>query len=437
MTTELIRMTNPTSFPTFSFVTLLNMAHIQIKPFHAVHPPSSDASRVASVPYDVINSVEATEIASGNPDSFMHVVRSEVDLPEDCSPYDKKVYAKARENYEKLLQSGSLIKDPDLGIYLYRQCTGDHHQVGIVACCHVDDYNKNLIKKHEKTMQVKEDDRTNHVLGLNANAGPVFLTYRGHDDIDAIVAEEMINRPMFHFVADDGVTHTGWRVENQDALLQACSSIDFAYVADGHHRSASAARAAAEKRIANPNHDGSEEYNWFLAVLFPASQLDILAYNRIVLDLNGFTPESLIEALARVGKVTKTVDPIPEAAGTFCIYLGKDYGWYKVVFDPDSIDASNPIASLDVDLLQQRVLTPLLGVGDPQSDNKIDFVGGIRGTRALEERVDSGNAAVAFSMYHTTIDQLLDVANAGLIMPPKSTWFEPKLRSGLFVHELS
>ncbi|HIB84807.1 MAG TPA: DUF1015 domain-containing protein [Chromatiaceae bacterium] len=298
----------------------------------------------------------------------------------------------------------------------------------------MDDYNNNIIRKHEKTRQVKEDDRTNHVLGINANSGPVFLTYRDHAEIDVIVNDEMNKRPMFHFDADDDVTHTGWRVESESELLQAYSNIDLAYVADGHHRIASAARAAVALQEANPNHDGSEEYNWFLAVLIPASQLHILPYNRIVFDLHGVSPEEFIEKLSEVAEGTNTDDPSPNTSGSFCCYLGKEYGWLHCQFQ--NIDASDPIASLDVDLLQQRILAPLLGVGDPRSDTRIDFIGGIRGTEELERRVDEGDAAIAFSLVATTIDQLLSVADANLIMPPKSTWFEPKLRSGLFVHEL-
>ena len=411
------------------------MKSLQIRPFNAVYPPTSVAPKVASVPYDVVNRCEATAIAEANADSFMHVVRSEVDLPLDCSPYDKRVYVEARKNYQALRDSGALTKDSTPSLYLYRQCMGEHHQVGLVACCHVDDYNNNRVRKHEKTRQIKEDDRTNHVLGIKANSGPVFLAYRGHETIDAIIKEEMNKRPMFHFVADDGVTHTGWRVECEDELLEACKCIDVAYVADGHHRSASAARAAVELAQANPNHDGTEEYNWFLTVLFPASQLHILPYNRIVGDLQGNSPEELLTKLQELGTLKETDNPIPERSGTCCLYLGKEAGWHSLEFD--DIDLDDPIASLDVDLLQQRILTPILGIGDSRNDTRIDFVGGIRGTDELERRVDDGDAAIAFSMYATTIDQLLDVADANLIMPPKSTWFEPKLRSGLFVHELS
>jgi len=414
------------------------MTSILIRPFQAVHPPAGDAIRVASVPYDVITRSEASIIATENEDSFIRVIRSEVDFPEDVSPYDPKIYTRARENYDRLLQEGMLEKDTKSSVYLYRQCIGDRYQVGIVACCHVDDYNKHRIRKHEKTREVKENDRTNHVLGMHANTGPVFLTYRGHPDIDSIIEDEMITRPMFHFVASDGVTHTGWRIDDETALLAAFAHVDTAYVADGHHRIASAARAAKVLQESNPNHDGSEEYNRFLAVLFPASQLHILPYNRTVSDLHGHSPEAFLAALKNAGTLVSTNDPTLLSAGSFCMYMGKEHGgWFRLDLDPQSIDTNDPIASLDVELLQQRVLSPILGIGDPRSDTRIDFVGGIHGSVALEHHVDNGNAAVAFSLCATTIDQLLTVADAQLIMPPKSTWFEPKLCSGLFVHELN
>ncbi len=412
------------------------MSTLRIKPFHAVHPCGGDAPNVASVPYDVVNREEAAAIACENEDSFIRVVRSEIDLPSVC-PYDETVYIQARKNYDRLKEIGALIKDKEAGLYLYRQIMGDHKQVGLVACCHVDDYNTGLIKKHEKTRQAKEDDRTKHVIALDANSGPVFLTYKGTDAIDALVDEEINKRPMFHFVASDGVTHTGWKIENENAFLHAFEEIPVAYVADGHHRSASAARAAVECKNANPNHNSSEEYNWFLTVLFPTTQLDILPYNRIVVDLNGKTTESFLEELKTIGTVTPCKKATPDKQGTFCVYLGEQSGWHRIDISPNTIDSNDPIASLDVDLLQQRILVPMLGVGDPRSDTRIDFVGGIRGTKELENRVNIGSAAVAFSMYPTTIEQLLAVADADLIMPPKSTWFEPKLRSGLFSHDLS
>ena len=413
------------------------MSTLRIRPFRAVHPCGGDAPIVASVPYDVIDRKEATQLAKDNEDSFIRVVRSEVDLPEPTNPYDETVYKRARANYDRLKEIGALVTDQEAGLYLYRQVMGKHKQVGLVACCHVDDYTNGYIKRHENTRKVKEDDRTNHILALEANSGPVFLTYRGLDSINSLVDEEVNKRPMFHFVADDGVTHTGWKVENERTFLKAFGEVPIAYVADGHHRSASAVRAAKILQQENKNHNGNEEYNWFLAVLFPSTQLDILPYNRVVADLCGKTPKFFLEELASIGTVTRSEHTTPDQSGSFCVYLGEDSGgWHTVVINPDSIDGDDPIASLDVDLLQQRVLLPMLNVGDPRSDIRIDFVGGIRGTKELEERVNSGSAAVAFSLYPTTIEQLLDVADADLIMPPKSTWFEPKLRSGLFSHDL-
>ena len=422
---------------TLNWYTCKSMSKLRIKPFCAVHPCSGDAPNVASVPYDVVSREEAKAMACANEDSFIRVIRSEIDFPDSTDPYDQSVYEQARCNYERLKKIGALIKDQQAGLYLYRQCMGDRHQVGLVACCHVEDYNSGIVKKHENTRKVKEDDRTNHVLALDANSGPVFLTYRGTNAIDALVVEEINKRPMFHFVAQDGVTHTGWKVENDSSMLEAFNDIPVAYVADGHHRSASAARAAIELRNADESHDGTEEYNWFLSVLFPSSHLSILAYNRVVKDLHGKTPDEFLAELATIGTLATCDDATPKQTGNFCLYLGKDSGgWYKCTLHPELIDMSDPVASLDVDVLQQRILSPMLGIGDPRSDTRIDFVGGIRGTQELERRVNNGSAAVAFSLFPTTIDQLLDVADADLIMPPKSTWFEPKLRSGLFVHDL-
>ena len=340
------------------------MKPLQIRPFRAIHPPTSDAPKVSCPPYDVINRDEAKGIAKDNVDSFMRVIRSEIGLPDDCSPYDGGVYEEAKKNFNALLESGALMRDKKPSLYLYRQCLGERHQVGLVACCHIDDYKNNRIRKHEKTRKAKEDDRTKHVLSINANSGPVFLAYRGNPEIDKLIVEEMNKRPMFHFVADDGVTHTGWRVECEVELIKASESIETAYIADGHHRSESAARAALVLANANPNHDGSEEYNWFLAVLFPSSQLHILPYNRVVLDLNGHTPEKIIAQCKELGTLAKTDTPTPATTGSCCIYLGKNFGWYQLNFS--EINTNDPIASLDVDLLQQRILAPILGIDDPR-----------------------------------------------------------------------
>jgi uncharacterized protein (DUF1015 family) len=407
---------------------------MRLHPFRALRPPPAIAGEVAAVPYDVVNREEAAALAAGNPLSFLHVGRPDIDLPADTDPYDARVYAQGRAALDAFLADGTLVRDGEPALYLYRLIMDGRQQVGIVGCVHVDDYEHDLIRKHEKTRKDKEDDRTRHVLTLSAHAEPVFLAYRPVAAVDALVAAATAAAPLYDFTAPDGVQHSLWKVAPADALVRAFAAVPLSYVADGHHRSASAWRAGKERRAANPQHTGDEEYNWFLAVLFPSDQLHILPYNRLVKDLNGLTPEQFRAKLGGLGRVERTTDPVPPVAGSFCVYLPG--GWWRVTIDPATIDARDPIGSLDVSLLQERVLTPLLGVGDPRTDKRIDFVGGIRGTGELERRVDSGEMAVGFSMHPTTMDQLLAVSDAGAIMPPKSTWFEPKLRSGLLVHEM-
>ena len=408
---------------------------MRLNPFRAVRPRPDLAAQVAAVPYDVVNRAEAAELARGNPHSFLHVGRSDIDLPDDVDPYDPRIYSRAREALDELLARGTLLQDSRPGLFLYRQVMNGRAQTGVVGCVHVDDYERDLIRKHEKTRQDKEDDRTRHVLTLNANAEPVFLTYRGRPEIDALVDGIVsASPPLYDFTAPDGVRHTVWTVPDPGALARAFGGVPHSYVADGHHRSASAWRAGKELRAKNPSHRGAEEYNWFLAVLFPADQLRILPYNRVVRDLKGQTPSEVLDRLGRLGKLAATKDATPDRTGVFCVYL--DRRWHRLELDPAGIDRSDPIASLDVSLLQDRVLSPILGIGDPRTDKRIDFVGGIRGTAELERRVNSGEMAIAFSLYPTTLDQLMAVSDAGQVMPPKSTWFEPKLRSGLFVHEL-
>ena len=407
---------------------------LRINPFAAIRPQPNLAPRVASVPYDVITSAEARELAKDNPLSFLHVVKPEIDLPETTNLYDDSVYAKARENLDRFISDGTLSREAEPKLYLYRQVMDHRAQIGLVCCCHIDDYAANVIKKHEKTRQDKEDDRTRHVKTLNANTGPVFLTYRDQAAIDALVENDMNARPLYHFDAADGVTHTIWTIENPSPYVEAFKQVPCASVADGHHRSASAARAGAERRGANPDHTGQEEYNWFLTVLFPAGQLNILPYNRVVKDLNNQTPLAVLRRLRELGKLSETKDPSPDRPGVFCFYV--DGVWHRLELQESLIDEADPVHSLDVAVLQQHVLAPIFGIDDPRTSDRIDFVGGIRGTDELEKRVNHGDAAVGISMHHTTIDQLLTVADAGLFMPPKSTWFEPKLRSGLFVHSL-
>ncbi len=405
---------------------------MRLHPFDALRPKPELAARVAAVPYDVVNRNEAAELARDNPYSFLHVGRSDIDLPKDVDPHDDRVYSGARAALDDLISRGILVREGTPALYLYRQIMGGRAQVGLVGCVHIDEYERNIIRKHEKTRQDKEDDRTRHVLTLEAHAEPVFLTYRERVEIDGLAAPVLLTSPLYDFPAPDNVRHTVWRISDPAAWVDAFQRVPHAYVADGHHRSASAWRAGIERREANPNHQGNEEYNWFLAVLFPRNQLTILPYNRLVRDLGGSSPAEVLQALRAVGRVSPAQHPQPSRPGTFGVYLAA--AWYEVELDEGSIDRKDPIGSLDVSLLQDRVLGPVLGIGDPRIDSRIDFVGGIRGTAELERRVDSGEMAIAFALYPTTIDQLMAVSDAGAIMPPKSTWFEPKLRSGLFVH---
>jgi uncharacterized protein (DUF1015 family) len=408
---------------------------MRLNPFRAVRPRPDLAAQVAAVPYDVVNRAEAAELARGNPHSFLHVGRSDIDLPQDVDPYDARIYSRAREALDDLLARGTLLRDPERRLFLYRQVMDGRAQTGVVGCVHVDDYERDVIRKHEKTRPDKEDDRTRHVLTLNANAEPVFLTYRGRAEIDRLVEKATIAKPLYDFTAPDGVGHTVWSPPDGESLIRAFSPVSHAYVADGHHRSASAWRAGKELKAKNSSHRGDEEYNWFLAVLFPSDQLRILPYNRVVRDLAGQTAEQVLERLRGLGSLSPATDPVPERSGVFCVFL--DGRWHRLELSAAGIDRADPIASLDVSLLQDRVLSPILGIGDPRTDKRIDFVGGIRGTAALERRVRSGEMVIAFSLHPTTLDQLMAVSDAGHVMPPKSTWFEPKLRSGLFVHELS
>lgn len=408
---------------------------LRIRPFPALRPKPNMASRVASVPYDVVNTAEARALADGNAASFLHVIRPEIDLPEGTDIHADEVYETARANLQRLIEEDILIREDGPRMYLYRQVQDHRSQVGLVCCCHIDDYARDIIKKHERTRKDKEDDRTRHMLAINANPGPVFLTYRPHPEIDRLIEADENSRPLYHFNAPDGVTHTVWHVDDASTYIDAFGRhVPVAYVADGHHRSASAARAGAERRAGDADHTGDEEYNWFMCVLFPSQQLHILPYNRVVNDLNGHSPEQVLAALGEIGRVNDIISPNPAHSGAFCFYL--DGSWRQMTVDEAKIDRSDPVASLDVALLERLVLEPIFGISDIRTDPRIDFVGGSRGTSELERRVNEGDAKIAFSMYPTSIDQLLDVADAGEIMPPKSTWFEPKLRSGLFVHTL-
>ena len=407
---------------------------MRIKAFRALRPRAELAARVAAVPYDVVSRTEAAALAEGNPDSFLHVGRSDIDLPADTDPYDPRIYAAAKTALDRLIAGGTLVRDAEPALFLYRQIMDGRTQTGVVACVHVDDYECDIIRKHEKTRKDKEDDRTRHMLTLNAHAEPVFLTYRSRPELDRLSGAAAASPALYDFAAADGVRHMVWRLSDVKPWVDAFARVPLAYVADGHHRSASAWRAGRERRAGNPRHSGDEEYNWFLAVLFPSSELRILPYNRLMKDLNGLSPAGFRARLAEVGRLEATTDPTPPAPGSFCFFF--DGRWERLTLDPRSLDRGDPIGSLDVSLLHDRILGPILGIGDPRTDKRLDFVGGIRGPDELERRVRSGEMALAISIYPTTLEQLLAVADAGEIMPPKSTWFEPKLRSGLFVHEL-
>ena len=405
-----------------------------IRPFSALRPPTDKAEQVASPPYDVVNTQEARALASGNPLSFLHVSRPEIDMADGTDIYSEPVYQKAAENFERLTKECPLQRDDPPSIYLYRLIMGEHEQIGIVACCAVDEYDKDIIRKHERTRPDKEDDRTRHILTLRAQTGPVFLTYRPSRDVDTMVMDTTMSDAIFDFTAEDGIEHTIWRVPDALRFTYAFRDVPFLYIADGHHRAASASRARAALREQNPSHTGEEEYNYFLAVLFPSDQLQILPYNRIVRDLNNRSPQEFLAEVREKFRVTDNTEPTPAASRQWSMYL--DGRWYGLSLGDDVPLTSDPVASLDVSLLQDHLLDPILGIKDVRTDKRIDFVGGSRGTAELERLVKEGHAAVAFSLNPTTVDDLLKVSDAGSIMPPKSTWFEPKLRDGLLIHTI-
>lgn len=407
---------------------------IRLHPFRAWRPAPALADRVAAPPYDVVNRSEAAAFAAGNPVSFLRVGRSDIDLPPEVGEFDQRVYDQARSTLRAFMADGTLRQDAAPSIYLYELTREGRSQVGVVGCVHLDDYANDLIKKHERTTKEKEDDRTKHIVELNAHAEPVILTFAAEPTVDALLAAEMRRAPVHDFTSSDGVRHRVWHVQEPATYVAAFQRIPALYVADGHHRCASAWRAREELKDRNPDHTGQEEYNWFPAVLFPSSQLLILSYNRVVRDLRGLTAEAFLERLRGLGEVSSGADPVPDRAGVFCVYLAGS--WYRVAFDPSTIDATDPVKSLDADLLYERVLASILGIGDIRTDKRVEFVGGARGTAELARRVDSGEMAVAFSLFPVQIAQVMAISDAGAIMPPKSTWFEPKLRSGLFVHSL-
>ena len=409
---------------------------MRLRSFQGLVPTPDKAAQVAAVPYDVVNRAESKALGAGNPINLIHVDRAEIDLPDEVGDYDAQVYAKAKENFLKLQADGILVRESAPCMYLYRQVMGEHAQTGLVGVCHIEDYENDIIRKHEKTRKVKEDDRTRLVDTLSANTGPIFLTYRDNDAVLELTKKhEQNDAPINDFTAPDGIRHQVWRLPAEtcakiEALFE--KKVPLAYVADGHHRSASAARVGKERREANPNHTGEENYNWFLNVLFPASELKILPYNRAVKDLNGHTLEGFLRVVGSIFTMTADDRKEPTKPGQACMYIGGV--WHTLEWQPTP--GATPEDALDVSILQKRLLAPVLGIEDPRVSTGIDFIGGIRGTAELEKLVDSGSHKVAFSMYPTTVEQLMDIADANQIMPPKSTWFEPKLRSGLFIHTL-
>ena len=409
-----------------------------VKPFRALRPLPERAAAVSAVPYDVVNSAEAAQLAEGNPLSFLRVSRPEIELPAGTGVYSEAVYAQAAANFDRLMQEAPLVIEDEPSFYLYRLQMGEQIQTGLVACCSVDEYDNDVILKHERTTQYKEDDRTRHILSLRAQTGPVFLAYRGTDAINALVNEHTANAPLFDFTATDGVRHTIWQIAPaaNAAFAEAFGSVANFYIADGHHRAKSASRARESLQAANAEPTGAEEYNFFQGVLFPAEQLRILAYNRAVNDLNGHTPADFLTMVQSDFEVTENAAPAPDQPHRFAMYL--DGRWYGLKLRSDVTQRLRaPLQTadrLDVSVLQDHLLAPVLGIQDPRTDRRIQFVGGIRGTAELEKLVNAGHAAVAFSLYATTLDDLMNVSDAGEIMPPKSTWFEPKLRDGLLSH---
>ncbi len=409
------------------------------RPFKAYRPKPEFAQEVASKPYDVLNSEEARKEAQGHPNSFLHVGKPEIDLDPSIDIHSAEVYAKAKENLHKLIERGVIVEDPEAYLYVYAQTMDGRTQYGLVGCASVEEYWNDTIKKHEKTRADKEEDRCNHVRVTNSHSGPIFLTYRDIDEINKIVEEAVKATPDNDLVAADGIRHQSWVIRDKEMakkIEDRLAKVDYFYIADGHHRSASAARVGKERREANPNHRGDEEYNFFLAVLFPASHLYIMDYNRLVKDLNGNSEAQFFDKVKKIYDVQEVGKEQykPKAKGELGLYM--DRVWYKLTAKPEIMNVADPVDSLDVAILQKHVLDPILGIEDPRTSNRIDFVGGIRGLGELEKRVNSGEMKLAISMYATSIEELMAIADAGKIMPPKSTWFEPKLRDGMFVHFL-
>ncbi len=410
-----------------------------IKPFAGLRPVPERAEEVVAPPYDVLNSAEARERAAGRPWSFLHISKAEIDLPEGTDPYDPSVYAKSAENLQKMVAEGILIREQKPCYYVYRLIMDGHSQTGLVAVASVADYDINRVRKHEFTRPAKEDDRVRQIEALNAQTGPVLLAYKSQADMDAILEDTTKQQPLVDVTADDGVQHTFWKIDD-DATIEKISTgfeaMDAIYIADGHHRSASASRVAKSHALGYVLGDGDGEQNcdYFLSVIYPHNQMNILDYNRVITDLNGLSKEELLEKVKSAFTVKEEASAVKPASATeFGMYL--DGQWYRLNINSELVP-NDPVASLDVSLLANNLIEPVLGISDPRTDNRIDFVGGIRGLGELEKRVNSGEMAIAFSLYPTSMEALMAVADAGEVMPPKSTWFEPKLADGLVSHVL-
>lgn len=411
-----------------------------LKPFRGLRPPKDISQKLASRPYDVLNSKEARIEANGNPWSLLHIIKPEIDLPEDMDEHAEEVYLKAKENLNKFRENKWLEQDNEEFLYIYAQTMNGRTQYGLVGCAGVEDYMNGIIKKHELTRKDKEEDRMKHVRVTNANMEPVFFTYPAVAEIDTIIEKIVSNeQPEYDFTADDGFGHHFWVIRDKatiSALTSLFEKVPYTYVADGHHRTAAAALVGNEKKANNPEHTGNEEYNYFLAVHFPSNQLTIIDYNRVVKDLNGLTGRDFIEKLREAFEIEEKGDEIykPEQLHDFSMYL--DGKWYSLKAKTGTYDDNDPIGILDVTVLSKQILEKVLDIQDLRTSKRIDFVGGIRGLGELKRRVDSGEMAVAFALYPVSLQQLIDIADSGNIMPPKTTWFEPKLRSGLVVHLL-
>lgn len=408
-----------------------------VRPFKGLRPPAEIAPKLASFPYDVLNSEEARELAKGNPYSFLHINKPEIDLDPSIDIHDQQVYDKAVTNFKMFQEKGYLVRDNSESFYIYKQVMDGRTQIGLLCCCSAQEYWDGKIKRHEFTRKVKEEDRLKHVDLTNCNAGPVFLTYPAKDSINALITTEIAKKPEVDFTSEDGIQHVLWVVKDNEwnkKIIAEFAKIPALYVADGHHRTQAAARIAKVRAEKNPKHTGNEEYNFFLSVVFPHDHLYIMDYNRAVMDLNGLGEADFIKKIEEKFTLSKETYKKPTAVNTFGMYLKGS--WYKLTAKKGSYDANDPVNSLDVAILQNSLLNPILGIGDPRTDDRIDFIGGIRGVKELERIVDNGKFAVAFAMFPTSIEQLMKIADSGEVMPPKSTWFEPKLRSGMVVHTL-